>query len=72
MHRDEVLVAAAELPARRQRLRDFGPSALKAAREMMVRGYEHPKYGKQEPLCRTQINARVKRIRRMFRVEPSR
>ncbi len=47
--------------------RDFGPNALKAARELMVRGYEHPKYGKQEPLCRTQINARVKRIRRMFK-----
>jgi integrase len=47
--------------------RDFGPSALKAVRELMVRGYEHPKYGTQSPLCRTRINAQVKRIRRMFK-----
>jgi integrase len=46
---------------------DFGPSALKAVRELLVRGYEHPKYGPQEAACRTVINARVKRIRRMFK-----
>jgi integrase len=46
---------------------DFGPAALKSVRDVMVRGYEHPKYGKQTPACRTQVNARVKRIRRMFR-----
>jgi integrase len=45
----------------------FGPSALKAVRELMVRGYGHPKYGPQKPLCRTRINAQVKRIRRMFK-----
>ncbi|HEX5271267.1 MAG TPA: site-specific integrase [Gemmataceae bacterium] len=45
----------------------FGPSALKAVRELMVRGYEHPKYGAQPPICRTRINAQVKRVRRMFK-----
>jgi integrase len=45
----------------------FGPSSLKAVRELMVTGYEHPKYGPQPPLCRTRINAQVKRIRRMFK-----
>jgi integrase len=46
---------------------DFGPAALKAVRELMVKGFQHPKYGKQRPVCRTQVNARVKRIRRMFK-----
>jgi integrase len=47
--------------------RQFGPVALKATRELMVRGYGHPKYGPQEPICRTLINARIKRIRRMYK-----
>jgi integrase len=47
--------------------RDFGPSALKAVRELLVKGYDHPKYGRQNPICRNQINARVKRIRRLFK-----
>jgi integrase len=46
---------------------EFGPSALKAVRELMIHGYDHPKYGPQKPLCRTLINAQVKRIRRMFK-----
>ena len=46
---------------------EFGPSTLKAVRELMVQGYEHPKYGPQKPHCRTRINSQVKRIRRMFR-----
>jgi integrase len=46
---------------------DFGPSALKAVRELMVHGYTHPNYGPQKPLCRTRINAQMKRIRRMFK-----
>jgi integrase len=46
---------------------DFGPSALKAVRELMIQGYRHPKYGPQPSLCRTRINAQVKRIRRMFK-----
>jgi integrase len=45
----------------------FGPIALKAVRELMIRGYTHPKFGEQKPACRTQVNARVKRIRRMFK-----
>jgi integrase len=46
---------------------EFGPAGLKAVRELMIKGYEHPKYGPQKPHCRTRINAQVKRIRRMFR-----
>jgi integrase len=46
---------------------EFGPAMLKSVRELMIRGYEHNKYGPQEPVCRTLINARVKRIRRMFK-----
>lgn len=45
----------------------FGPLALKSVREIMVKGYDHPQYGRQEPCCRTLVNARVKRIRGMFR-----
>jgi integrase len=47
--------------------KDFGPLALKAIRELMVEGYEHPKYGPQRPLCRGVVNQRVGRIRRMFK-----
>jgi integrase len=47
--------------------KDFGPLALKAVRDLMIRGYEHPKYGMQSALSRGVINQRVKRIRRMFR-----
>jgi integrase len=46
---------------------EFGPSALKAVRGLMITGYDHPKYGPQKALCRTRINAQVKRIRRMFK-----
>ncbi|OAI39144.1 hypothetical protein AYO40_06030 [Planctomycetaceae bacterium SCGC AG-212-D15] len=49
-------------------VREFGPLALKDVRELMVVGYKHPEYGPQPPICRTPINARVKRIRRMFKV----
>jgi integrase len=48
-------------------VKDFGPSALKAVRELLIRGYEHPKYGPQSPLCRSEINKRIKRIRRMVK-----
>jgi integrase len=47
--------------------KDFGPIALKAVRDLMIHGYEHPKYGPQPALARGVINQRVKRIRRMFR-----
>src|SRR5262249_20345692 len=46
---------------------DFGPAMLKRVRELMIRGYEHNRYGPQEAVCRTLIKARVKRIRRMFK-----
>jgi integrase len=45
----------------------FGPLALKAVRDLMIRGYEHPKFGRQAALSRGVINQRIKRIRRMFR-----
>jgi integrase len=48
-------------------VKDFGPSALKAVRELMIHGYEDPKYGTQQPLCRNEINKRIKRIRRMVK-----
>jgi integrase len=47
--------------------RDFGPLALKAVRELMVHGYDHPKHGPQPALSRGTTNQRVKRIRRMFK-----
>lgn len=47
--------------------RDFGPLALRAVRDLMIKGYHHPKYGVQPALSRGIINQRVKRIRRMFR-----
>jgi integrase len=46
---------------------EFGPLALKAVRELMVRGYSHPKFGEQAASCRTRVNAQIKRIRRMFK-----
>jgi integrase len=47
--------------------RDFGPGALKAVRELMVKGYDHPRYGPQAPLCRTEVNKRVKHVCRLFK-----
>jgi integrase len=46
---------------------DFGPLALKAVRDLMVKGYQHPKRGEQERLARGVVNQRVGRIRRLFR-----
>lgn len=46
---------------------EFGPLALKAVRELMVRGYEHPRHGPQQPLSRRTINQRMGRLRRMFK-----
>lgn len=45
----------------------FGPAALKAVRQLMIAGYEHPRYSVQAALARKVINQRVGRIRRMFR-----
>lgn len=46
---------------------DFGPLALKAVRELMVNGYDHPEHGAQPPLCRRTANMRVRRIVRLFK-----
>jgi integrase len=46
---------------------DFGPLKLKAVRNLMVRGYTHPKYGPQEALSRGVVNARCRRIVRVFK-----
>lgn len=46
---------------------EFGPLKLKAVREMMVRGYTHPRYGEQGPLSRGVVNSRVRRIVHAFK-----
>lgn len=46
---------------------EFSPLALQAVRQLMVKGYEHPKYGSQAALARGVINQRIGRIRRMFK-----
>jgi integrase len=48
-------------------VKDFGPLSLKAVRELMVTGYEHPKYGGQQALARGVVNQRVGRIVRAFK-----
>ncbi len=45
----------------------FGPAGLKAVRELMIHGYQHARYGPQGGLARSEINHRIKRIRRMFK-----
>ena len=47
--------------------KDFGPTALKAVRQLMIAGYQHPKFGTQPALARKLINQRIGRVRRMFR-----
>lgn len=47
--------------------KDFGPLKLKSVRELMVKGYDHPKYGTQKPLARKNVNDRIGRIKRLFR-----
>jgi hypothetical protein len=44
---------------------EFGPSALKVVRELLIHGNEHPRYGFQRALSGTRIDAQVKRIRRI-------
>jgi integrase len=46
---------------------EFGPLKLKAVRQLMQTGYEHPKYGPQEALARGVINQRIGRIIRVFK-----
>jgi integrase len=48
-------------------VKDFGPASLKGVRQLMIDGYLHPKFGPQKPSCRTAVNAKCKRIRRMFK-----
>jgi hypothetical protein len=45
----------------------FGPLSLKAVRDLMVRGYDHPRHGQQPPLCRSLVNKRVRRVVQAFR-----
>ncbi len=47
--------------------KEFSPLKLKAVRQIMIDGYEHPKYGSQHALCRGVINHRVARILRIFK-----
>ena len=47
--------------------KDFGPIALKSVRQLMIDGYDHPKYGPQSALCRNEVNKRIKVIRRMVK-----
>jgi hypothetical protein len=46
---------------------DFGPMAFKAVRQLMIDGYEHPKYGRQNPVSRVTAKKWTGIIRRMFR-----
>ena len=46
----------------------FGPRALRGLQRLLVEGYRHPRYGDQVPLTRPGVNARVKRIRRLFKL----
>jgi integrase len=46
---------------------EIGPLKFKAIRGLMIRGYEHPKYGTQPALSRGVVNHRMGRIKRMFR-----
>ncbi len=47
--------------------KEFGPLALKAVRELFIKGYDHPKHGPQPALARGVVNQRVARVRRMFK-----
>jgi integrase len=46
---------------------EFTPLKLKAVRELMVRGYTHPKHGEQRGLARRVVNRRVGRVMRAFK-----
>jgi integrase len=46
---------------------EFSPLKLEAVRELMVKGYTHPKYGPQKALVRKLVNARVRRIVRVYK-----
>ena len=44
-------------------VKEFGPSMLKAVRELMIDGYMHPNFGPQAALSRLEINKRIIRSR---------
>jgi len=46
---------------------EFGPLKYKAVRQLLIDGYIHPKYGREEPLARRMINNYLGIVRRMFR-----
>lgn len=46
--------------------KDFGPLALKAVRQLMVKGYDHPEHGRQKPWARKALNRNVTRIKTVF------
>jgi integrase len=46
---------------------ELGPAALKSVRELMVKGYDHLRYGPQAALCRSEVNKRIKHVRRLFK-----
>lgn len=50
-----------------QPARDFGPLALKAVRDLLVKGWTHPRHGEQQALCRGVVNQRIGRIRRVWK-----
>jgi integrase len=45
----------------------FTPLGLKAVRQLLIEGYDHPRYGPQQALSRGVINQRVGRIVRLFK-----
>jgi integrase len=47
--------------------KDFGPLELQAVRQLMVKGYKHPKFGDMPALARGVINQRVARICRVWK-----
>lgn len=47
--------------------KDFGPKSLKAVTELLISGYEHPRYGRHRPLSRRGVNGKNSRIKRLFR-----
>jgi integrase len=46
--------------------KEFGPLALKAVRQLFIKGYEHPEHGKQKPWSRKALNRQVTRIKTFF------
>jgi integrase len=45
----------------------FGPIALKAVRQIMIDGYDHPKFSAQAGVARNTINKRIRRIIKVWK-----